>query len=417
MVLLCVRLRSLSSLCNKTTAKLLILFIATVVIMKMCLWQWQSSDIQRTPTVAQLNEPNVNGNYYADTEYQPPEPIDFVYTWVNGTDERLWQQMSQYTNISDLDKNRFEYNSELLYSLRSVERYAPWVRHIYIVTNGQVPSWLNLDNPKISIVTHSDICPPHLIDDALPTFSSMAIEMMLHRIPNLSDRFIYFNDDVFLGRPLYLDDLRSERQGTYVVRAWGLPFCAETCRWGSIGNYVCEDGCNIATCNFDNGDCSRNPLQKIFVNGVAGKQGALSNQHVPSKIVMFGDSYTESLVHSHLVLTARYGFQSRSSIAHMGHLIDRSVMYDIERNHASDVENSLRHRFRHGRDSLQLSFFYFETLLNEKRNKTIEEIFDDFDTDNTGYEFQPIYVICQIKPSITLLYVLEFQKVSEVLLH
>jgi len=50
--------------------------------------------------------------------------------------------------------SRFEDNEELRYSLRSVERHAPWVRHIFIITNGQIPSWLNLDNPRVTVVPH-----------------------------------------------------------------------------------------------------------------------------------------------------------------------------------------------------------------------------------------------------------------------
>lgn len=54
----------------------------------------------------------------------------------------------------DVSASRFEDNEELRYSLRSVERHAPWVRHIFIVTNGQIPSWLNLDNPRVTVVSH-----------------------------------------------------------------------------------------------------------------------------------------------------------------------------------------------------------------------------------------------------------------------
>ena len=54
----------------------------------------------------------------------------------------------------DVSASRFEDNEELRYSLRSIERHAPWVRNIFIVTNGQIPSWLNLDNPRVTIVTH-----------------------------------------------------------------------------------------------------------------------------------------------------------------------------------------------------------------------------------------------------------------------
>lgn len=50
--------------------------------------------------------------------------------------------------------NRFADNEELKYSLRSVQKFAPWIRNIHIVTNGQIPAWLNLEHPKINLVTH-----------------------------------------------------------------------------------------------------------------------------------------------------------------------------------------------------------------------------------------------------------------------
>ena len=62
--------------------------------------------------------------------------------------------MLQYNHNDDISASRFEDNEELRYSLRSVERFAPWVRHVFIVTNGQIPSWLNLDSPRITVVTH-----------------------------------------------------------------------------------------------------------------------------------------------------------------------------------------------------------------------------------------------------------------------
>ena len=77
---------------------------------------------------------------------------------------------------------------QLLYSLRSIELYAPWIRHVFIVTNGQIPYWLDLE--RVTIITHNDIYPDK---SHLPTFSSPSIETHLHRIPNLSERFIYLN--------------------------------------------------------------------------------------------------------------------------------------------------------------------------------------------------------------------------------
>ena len=107
------------------------------------------------------------------------------------------------TDDDVISASRFEDNEEMRYSLRSVARYAPWVRHIFIITNGQIPAWLNLDNPRITLVTH-EVCTAsrgttgrgyHLSvqeifpnKSHLPTFSSPAIEAHLHHIPGLSKR-------------------------------------------------------------------------------------------------------------------------------------------------------------------------------------------------------------------------------------
>ncbi|KAH6935599.1 hypothetical protein HPB50_007010 [Hyalomma asiaticum] len=99
---------------------------------------------------------------------------------------------------------------ELKYSLRSLERYAPWVRKVYIVTNGQIPSWLNLDYPRVTVVTHEEIFPNK---SHLPTYSSPAIETHLHRIEGLSQRFIYLNDDVFFGKEVWPEDFYTHAAG------------------------------------------------------------------------------------------------------------------------------------------------------------------------------------------------------------
>ena len=109
--------------------------------------------------------------------------------------------------------NRYRDSSELRYSLRSLVQNAPWIRHIYIVTDNQIPNWLNLETTRLSIISHSDI---FANISHLPVFSSPAIEANIHRIPGLSRRFIYFNDDVFLGQPVLPEDFVS-RKGTYIL--------------------------------------------------------------------------------------------------------------------------------------------------------------------------------------------------------
>ena len=79
------------------------------------------------------------------------------------------------------------------YSLRSVEKYASWINNIYIITDNQIPTWLNTENPKISIINHREIMPQKV----LPTFNSNAILHSMVNIPNLSEYFLYSDDDMF----------------------------------------------------------------------------------------------------------------------------------------------------------------------------------------------------------------------------
>jgi len=117
------------------------------------------------------------------------EPIDAVYTWVNGSDPDFIQSLNDYKHGS-IQASRYQDFDQLLYSLRSIEQYASWIRHVFIVTNGQIPSWLDLSSERVTIVTHNEIYPDK---SHLPTFSSPSIETHLHQIPNLSERFIYLN--------------------------------------------------------------------------------------------------------------------------------------------------------------------------------------------------------------------------------
>lgn len=132
--------------------------------------------------------------------------IDAVFTWVDGSD-REWQERKAHAlNITDskqfvneaVSDARFADHDELRYSLRSISQFAPWIRKIWIVTSGQVPSWLDTSNPRVVVVNHDDIWPD---TTGLPNFNSHAIESNLHRIEGLSEHYLYFNDDFFLTRP------------------------------------------------------------------------------------------------------------------------------------------------------------------------------------------------------------------------
>lgn len=137
----------------------------------------------------------------------PEFPIDVVFTWVDGSDEKwlkkyhqaMQTQQPENIGLYANDSARFENHNELYYSVFAVQKFMPWVRNIFIVTDEQIPKWLNSSNShKIKIIDHKQI-----IDKKyLPTFNSHVIEAHLHFIPELSEHFIYFNDDVFVARYL-----------------------------------------------------------------------------------------------------------------------------------------------------------------------------------------------------------------------
>lgn len=115
--------------------------------------------------------------------------IDFVICWVNGADEKWIQKKKSYMPLKgeDVNVNRYRDWETLIFGFRGVEKFAPWVNHIYFISDQQVPHWLNTKNSKLTIVDHTDYIPKKY----LPTFSSHPIELNLHRIQRLSETFIY----------------------------------------------------------------------------------------------------------------------------------------------------------------------------------------------------------------------------------
>lgn len=125
--------------------------------------------------------------------------IDFVIFWVDGADpawqaeRQKWLGNSEFEDSSPIRSRDWR---NLRHWFRSVERFAPWVRKVHFVTWGHLPEWLDTSNPKLHVVKHSDFIPA----EYLPTFNSLTIGLNLHRIDGLSEQFVVFNDDMFLGR-------------------------------------------------------------------------------------------------------------------------------------------------------------------------------------------------------------------------
>ncbi|MFG3224102.1 stealth family protein [Kitasatospora sp. NPDC048194] len=181
------------------------------------------------PSLAATATTTVDGQPYplldvfaTDLPDQVTFPIDAVITWVDDADP-AWQERRAAVRArlahtagpvaaedgvaasgiaGDADQ-RFRNRDELRYCLRALAAHAPWIRHLYLVTDDQVPHWLDTDQPGLTVVSHRDLFAG---TGAGPVFNSHAIETRLHLIPGLAEHFLYVNDDVFLGRTLVPED-------------------------------------------------------------------------------------------------------------------------------------------------------------------------------------------------------------------
>lgn len=129
------------------------------------------------------------------------ENIDLVITYVDSSDKN-WQELYlKYAPQSDdpqvNGEQRFRSNSNFVYLFRGIDKFVPWINKVFLVvqSNSQVPKWINRNN--VRVVLHEEFIPC----EYLPLFNSQAIEMFLHKIPGLSEKFLYANDDnYFVGK-------------------------------------------------------------------------------------------------------------------------------------------------------------------------------------------------------------------------
>ena len=146
-------------------------------------------------TYADLAEPHI---------HDLPFPVDIVYTWVDDADPawrgrmtRAKRSLGREVTENAVADERFRNFDELRYSLRSLAQFAPWVRHVWLVTDDQTPAWLDTTHPGSTVGPHREIWSDTSV---LPVFNSHAIESRLHHIPGLAEQYIYLNDDMFVGQ-------------------------------------------------------------------------------------------------------------------------------------------------------------------------------------------------------------------------
>ncbi len=142
--------------------------------------------------------------------------IDAVLTWVNGEDKAWQEKINQYLD-EKIDFNKktqsVRYNSigEIDIAIQSIIKFASFVKNIFLITDNQKPNTFDhlkkladIQGINLTIVDHQIIFKGY--EKYLPTFNSRSIENMMFKIPDLSEHYIYFNDDFCLMRKTKPDD-------------------------------------------------------------------------------------------------------------------------------------------------------------------------------------------------------------------
>ena len=124
------------------------------------------------------------------------EKIDIIIPWVDGNDPKWLKERDRISKKYQINEKansnvRYESWDNLQYVFRGIEKFMPWVDKAFLVTCGHLPEFINVDNPKLRIVKHSDYIP----QEYLPTFNSNVIELNYHRIDELSENFIDTKSD------------------------------------------------------------------------------------------------------------------------------------------------------------------------------------------------------------------------------
>ncbi len=240
--------------------------------------------------------------------------VDVVYTYVDSKDEQWGNAWKKYFGEENFDPERYASHDELKYSLRSLNQFMPWIRKIYIVSNCAKPKWLN-ENERIIWVDHTSIFPSQT---DLPNFNSHAIESCLHRIKNLGERFIYFNDDVLLNKSVYKSDF-----------------------FNSAGMSI----------NF------REPYEVAFWTSDA--------LQIPA-------GYQHAAINGQNILYRDFGYTPRYMMQHTPHSVLKSVLQNMETRYFSLFEEVRRHKIRSIDDISPLSFFYphYAFLMGKSEHKT-----------------------------------------------
>ena len=211
-----------------------------------------------------------------------PEPledqsVDIVIPYVDNTDPEWQERLSQTVNkmsshekhLYKLDdkkqmKYRFTQNTLLKYDFRAIQRYAPWIRkiHFLVQSPSQVPKWMNQD--EVNVVLHQDFIPREF----LPTFNANTIQTFLCRVPDLSQRFLYSNDDMMFSSKASIKDFFIQSQPRNAFNLMKSPLL------GRLQPYTEADPSNF-----------QRHLYCFFNSYVLAARGLLTDHTITSKII------------------------------------------------------------------------------------------------------------------------------------
>ncbi len=240
--------------------------------------------------------------------------IDAVILWVNGNDETYKAKLLPFLETQPVSSlqftNRYDQLDEIEFTVNSIIKYASFIDNIFIVTDNQTPRFLKSDSPKyakVKIVDHTDIFKGY--ESCLPTFNSRTIESCIHRIPNLSEHFLYLNDDFFIINPTTRSDFFND-QGYPVLRGY----------WQS----------------FDE--------QKILKKEKALKAGHKKAQEAAAKLI---------------------GFKKLFRSKHTPHPIRKSTLTNYFKENPKILEENIKYKFRHKDQFLPIPLAYHLELKNK----------------------------------------------------
>lgn len=266
-------------------------------------------------------------------------PIDFVVAWVDGNDPEWRREMERYLHPdapgeqTDSQESRYRDWENLRYWFRSVEKYAPWVNKVYLITCGHVPEWLNLECPKLNFVRHSDYIPAKY----LPVFSSHPIELNLHRVPGLSEHFVYFNDDFFLTAPVEPEDFFVNGLPCDSLEESPIVFFQKM-----LMNNINVNDIIFASQHFDRQTCRREHPDKWY---------SLRDPHATAKNLLLS------------VLNDRHFFGL--NVHHLPQAYRKQILEEVWAVEPVLMDETCHHRFRDERDVSQFAFKFWQLLTGQ----------------------------------------------------